>query len=275
LDALIQKNPAIKNIFSDGLITSVMGRFTMPWSDTKNRHTNIFKANLEVSGLLSGMLSGRFIDSQLYRFAKLDIEYAKLIKWEKTSLALRGFGGIGYEFDFTKNPNKRSRLPFFKQYYSGGPNSMRAWQLRRLGPGATVKYFTGSGNAAQTVEPDRFGDVQLEANIEYRMSLLSMAGIPINGAIFTDVGNVWLLKNGAGSSEEIFKLSRLGNDLAIGSGAGVRVDFGFFVIRLDYAYKVKDPSPDPVNIKYQNKFFSYPFFKGSQLQVGIGYPFIF
>ena len=274
LNKLIVKNPSIRNLFSDGLVSSVIGRFTMPWSDARNRRTNVFKANIEVSGLLSGMVPSRFIDSQLYRFAKFDVEYAKLFKWTKTSLIIRGFGGLGYEFDFTKNPDKRDQLPFFKQYYSGGPNSMRAWQLRRLGPGSTVKYFTGSADEVQIV-PDRFGDVQLEANIEYRMPLFSMAGIPVNGALFTDVGNVWLLKSGAGLPEETFRLSRLGTDLAIGSGAGVRVDFGFFVIRVDYAYKVKDPSPDPGNIRYQNKFFAYPFFKGSQLQLGIGYPFIF
>ncbi len=275
LNALIRRNPSIRNMFSDGLISSVIGRFVMPWNDTRNRRTNVFKANVEVSGLLSGMIPSRFIDSQLYRFAKVDVEYSKLFKWSKTSLVLRGFGGIGYEFDFTKNPDKRDQLPFFKQYYSGGPNSMRAWQLRRLGPGSTVKYYTGTEDLTRIVVPDRFGDVQLEANIEYRMPLFSMAGIPVNGAVFTDVGNIWLLKEGAGLPEETFKLSRLGTDLAIGSGAGVRVDFGFFVIRVDYAYKVKDPSPDPGNISYRNRFFAYPFFKGSQLQLGIGYPFVF
>lgn len=275
LNKLIQRNPSIRNLFSDGLISSVIGRFTMPWNDSRNRRTNLLRANVEVSGLLSGMIPSNFIDSQLYRFAKVDVEYAKLFKWTKTQLVLRGFGGVGYEFDFTKNPDKRNQLPFFKQYYSGGPNSMRAWQLRRLGPGSTVKHFTGDGDEVRVIVPDRFGDVQLEANIEYRMPIFSMAGIPVNGAVFTDVGNIWYLKSGAGLPEETFKLSRLGTDLAIGSGAGVRVDFGFFVIRLDYAYKVKDPSPDPGNFQYRNRFFAYPFFKGSQLQLGIGYPFIF
>lgn len=275
LDKLIARNPSIRNMFSDGLISSVIGRFVMPWNDTKNSRANVFKANLEVSGLLSGLIPSKFIDSQLYRFARVDVEYGKLFKWSKTSLVLRGFGGIGYEFDFTKNPDKRDQLPFFKQYYSGGPNSMRAWQLRRLGPGSTVKYFTSDNDPERVIVPDRFGDVQLEANIEYRVPLFSMGNIPVNGAVFTDVGNVWLLKKEAGLEEETFKLSRLGTDLAIGSGAGVRVDFGFFVIRVDYAYKVKDPSPDPGNMNYRNRYFAYPFFKGSQLQLGIGYPFIF
>ncbi|MCH5600531.1 BamA/TamA family outer membrane protein [Niabella ginsengisoli] len=268
---MIDNNPSIQNLFSDGLITSVITNFSMPWNSPNKRSVNVIRMNFESSGLLTGLVRNSFIDEQLYRFIKLDAEYAKLIKLSsKTGLVLRGFGGVGYEFDATANPLKRSQLPFFKQYYSGGPNSMRAWQLRRLGPGSAIKDFEGSGSV-----PDRFGDVQLEANIEYRMPLFSIGSLPINGAIFTDVGNVWFLKKDAGNPEERFNLSRLGTDLAIGSGAGVRADFGFFVIRLDYAYKVKDPSPDINNAAYQNKFFAYPFFKGSQLQVGIGYPFIF
>lgn len=271
LEKLIAKNPSIKNLFSDGLISSLIVNFTMPWGERDNKVLNVFRANMEESGGLTGLIRNKFIDEQLYRFIKIDAEYARLIKWTKTSFVVRGFAGIGYEFESTRNPDKRDKLPFFKQYYSGGPNSMRAWQLRRLGPGSSLESFKGSEYSV----PERFGDVQLEVNAEYRLPLFKMAGIPINGAVFTDMGNIWLLKKNAGDPDEIFKLSRLGTDLAIGSGAGVRVDLGFFVIRLDWGYKVKDPSPDPANIKYRNKFFAYPFIKGSQLQIGIGYPFIF
>lgn len=271
LNRLIDSTPAIKNLFSDGLITSVIANFSMPWNGYRNKAMNVVRMNFEASGLLTGLIKNKFIEDELYRFIKFDAEYAKLIKLtNRTGLVLRGFAGIGYEFESTPNPDKRFKLPFFKQYYSGGPNSMRAWQLRRLGPGSTVYNFDGSKGI-----PDRFGDVQLEGNIEYRLPLFKISSISINGALFTDVGNVWLLKNEAGTPDQVFKLSRLGTDLAVGSGAGVRADFGFFVIRLDYAYKVKDPSPSRDNAAYQNKFFAYPFFKGSQLQIGIGYPFIF
>ena len=119
---------------------------------------------------------------------------------------------------------------------------MRAWALRRLGPGSTIKEFSGLGST-----PDRYGDIQLEANVEYRFPLGSPFGIKVNGAVFTDVGNVWLMKKSAGAPEEIFKLSRLGKDIAVGAGAGLRVDLNFFVIRFDYSYKVKDPSPAPAD----------------------------
>ncbi len=277
LDSLIAENPSVQYLFSDGLITSMIANFSMPWNSFDKSSINVLRLNLEASGLLSGLVRNPFLDEQLYRFIKVDAEYARLFKLtSKTGLVLRGFAGMGYELDATANPNKRSHLPFFKQYFSGGPNSMRAWQLRRLGPGSAVKYYENDESIeGELIVPDRFGDVQLEANIEYRMPLFSIAGLPVNGAVFTDVGNIWYLKNTAGSPEERFSISRLGKDLAIGSGLGIRADFSFFVIRVDYAYKVKDPSPDGNNAAYQNRFFAYPLMKGSQLQIGIGYPFIF
>jgi outer membrane protein insertion porin family len=150
---------------------------------------------------------------------------------------------------------------------------MRAWALRKLGRGSSLKSF---GNDVQGL-PDRFGDVQLEGNIEYRYPLATIAGVRVDGAVFTDIGNVWLLKKGAGDPNETFNFGRLGTDLAVGAGTGIRVDFNFFVVRLDVSHKVKDPTP-PSNKPYlQNKWFGYvqkDFFQGTQLQLGISYPFI-
>lgn len=269
LDTLIKYNPSLRNIFTDGFISSVIANLTL--SGGKGNKLNVFRANIEESGLLTGIIRNSFLDSQLYRFIKVDAEFAHLIRFNKTSLAFRAFAGIGYEFNSTRNPDKRYNLPFFKEYFSGGPNSMRAWALRRLGPGSSLKEFKG-----QLGTPDRYGDVQLEANMEYRFPIGTPLGIKVNGALFTDVGNIWYLKEAPNRTpEEIFKLSRLGKDLAIGAGGGLRIDFNFFVIRFDYSYRIKDPSPALSDAVYQNKWFSYPFFKGAQFQLGIGYPFIF
>jgi len=83
------------------------------------------------------------------------------------------------------------------------------------------------------------------------------------------------LKKQAGTPEEVFNIGRLANDIAVGAGAGLRVDFSLFVVRFDYAYKIKDPSPPPAYASLQNKWFGYQFFRGDQFQLGIGYPFIF
>ncbi len=269
LDTLIKYNPSLRNIFTDGFVASVIVNFTL--SGGSGNKLNVLRVNLEQSGLLTGIIRNSFLDSQLYRFIKLDASFSHLIRFNKTSLAFRAFGGIGYEFNSTRHPDKRYNLPFFKEYFSGGPESMRAWALRRLGPGSTLKEFKG-----QLGTPDRYGDVQLEANIEYRFPIGTPLGIKVNGALFTDIGNIWYLKDAPNRSpEEIFKLSRLGKDIAIGAGGGLRIDFNFFVIRFDYSYRIKDPSPALSDAIYQNKWFSYPFFKGAQFQLGIGYPFIF
>lgn len=267
LNTLIANNPSLKNIFTDGIIASIQSSYTII-GGAKNR-LNVFRLNGELSGLLTGLIKSNFLDSQLYRFIKVDAEFAWRIQYAKSSIVFRAFAGIGYEFNFTKNPNKRNNLPFFKQYFAGGPNSMRAWRLRQLGPGSVIKEFSGSSGI-----PDRFGDVQIELNAEYRFPIAKIWGFWFNGALFTDVGNIWFLKSAAGNPEEVFSFSRLGKDLAIGTGFGFRIDFNFFVVRLDYAYKAKNPSPAPADAAGQNKwFYNWKPLKG-QLQLGINYPFV-
>ncbi|MBL7743269.1 MAG: BamA/TamA family outer membrane protein [Chitinophagaceae bacterium] len=267
LNTLIDDNPSLRNIFTDGLVLSAVINLTKSFG-SKNRPV-IFRANFEGAPLPLSFFHSPFLDTQVYRFIKIDADIAHLIRYKKSSIALHFFAGIGIAdpFNTTVNPNKRNALPFFKQYFSGGPNSMRAWALRRLGQGSAIKDF-GSF-------PDRYGDVQLEANAEYRFPIFKAVGIPVNGAIFTDIGNVWFLKKKAGDPEQVFNAGRLGKDIAIGAGAGLRIDFGFFVLRLDYSYKIKDPSPSPEYASAQNKWFAYSFFKGDQFQLGINLPFIF
>lgn len=264
LDTLFANNPGLKYVFTDGFISSIIASYTRLGGKKDNR--NLFRANMEASGLAAGLLKNSdFLDSNLYRFIKIDAEFIRKIVLRKSALALRFFAGVGYEFNSTADSLKRNNLPFFKQYFAGGPNSMRAWALRKLGPGSAVKSFD--------LSPERYGDVQLEANIEYRRPLFKLAGIKINGALFTDIGNIWYLKKADGRpDEEVFNFSRLGKDIAIGAGIGLRIDPKFFVIRFDYSYKVKDPSPE--NAANQNKWFpDWKPFNG-QFQLGISYPFI-
>lgn len=265
LDTLIKYNPSLKNIFNDGLVISTIYKYVMTGGQ---KGTNIFRANLEESGLVTGMIRNNFLDSQLYRFIKIDAEFSRSIKWTKKEFAFRFFGGVGYELESTKHPDKKRYLPFFKQFFAGGPNSMRAWGLRRLGPGSSVKPFSEV--------PDRFGDIQLEANAEYRFPLFNFRGIQFNSALFADAGNVWFLRENPDFPNGHFNINRLWNDIAVGVGTGLRVDFNFFLVRVDYGFKAKDPSPAPENIASQNKwFYNFGWNKllGGQVQLGINYPF--
>jgi len=276
LDTLFKYNPSLRYIFTDGFISSVIGGFSV--NGGKNKNVNVFRANAELSGFpLSLIKHSKFLDTNLYRFIKLDAEFTRKIVYKRSAIALRLFAGMGYEFPSTVNPLKKNNLPFFKQYFAGGPNSMRAWGLRKLGPGSLIKSFTDTSGLFE-----RYGDVQLEANIEWRFPITTYRGVILNGALFTDIGNVWALKKQGHTPEEVFNFSKLGKDLAVGTGVGLRVDFSFFVVRFDYSYKVKDPSPSLANAALQNKWFGYRIFgpkskrqtEATKFQLGISYPFI-
>lgn len=266
LNIIFLNNPSLKNIFTDGFISSFMASYTQ--SGGRRNNVSLLKTNFEHSGLLLGIIRNKFFDTNLYRYVKLDADYAYKFTWGRKALAMRAFAGVGYELNSTRNPNKRNNLPFFKQYYAGGPNSMRAWALRKLGPGSLINDFGTNGI------PDRFGDVQLEGNLEFRFPVYNFSGVWLNMALFTDVGNIWLLKKQAGLPETIFRFDSFLDDLAVGVGIGARIDFSYFVIRLDYAYKARDPSPTVANGPLQNKWFGYKLKNGDQFQLGINYPFV-
>ena len=152
-------------------------------------------------------------------------------------LALRLYSGVGIPYGHS------SSLPYVKQYFAGGPYSIRGWQLRQLGPGGAPR--------SQSAFPDRTGDIKLEFNAEYRFDIAKVFGgsSQLNGAVFTDAGNIWLAKPSPlrpDGTEEFpdgqFGFNRIWPDLAISSGIGLRLDIaGLLVLRVDVAVRMKDP----------------------------------
>lgn len=259
LRSLIDSNKTYQYIFNSGLVTSVISNFTV--TSGKNNTANVARFGLEFSGLLTSLIRSNFLDSNLQRFIKLDAEFRQTYKIRKSAFAWRVIGGAGFQL---RDPNyKYNRfLPFYKSYVAGGANSMRAWALRRLGPGSTVTSFN------RTIAPDRFGEMILEANAEYRFFIADLFGFKVNSALFTDAGNIWYLRKNEDFPDGNFAFDKIWKDLAIGVGTGLRVDIGFFLIRVDYAFKMKDPSPE--DISKQNKFFAD---KRGVVQLGVTYPF--
>jgi outer membrane protein assembly factor BamA len=203
---------------------------------------------------------------ELRRFIKLEAEYKHFLNYSRSTLGFRMYGGYGYVYGRTGD-NPEYTLPFFKAFSAGGPYSMRAWQVRQLGPGTSPIYDTTGGRST-----DRFGNVQLEGNIEYRFNLATIAGIKIGSAFFTDIGNIWSKEfDSAGNNipEAEFRLNKLYRDLAVAGGTGLRLDFDFFLIRLDWAYKLKDP----LYADRQNGWFQQLDLGSGQFQLGIGYSF--
>jgi outer membrane protein assembly factor BamA len=263
LDILFATNASYRYIFNSGLITSMIANYTI--SNSKENVTSLTRFNIEGSGLISGFVRSRFLDSNLYRFIKLDAEYRQTYKIRRTEFAWRAFAGSGIGLPRFGDDKLNQYLPFFRQYSGGGSNSMRAWALRKLGPGSANRPFD------RTEAPDRFGDLQLELNAEYRFYLADISGVTLNSAFFTDIGNVWFLRKNEDFPDGEFRFDKFFHDLAIGVGTGLRVDFGLFLIRLDYAYKVKDPSPEDPAV--ENKWFYDWKLKNGQFQLGVNYPF--
>lgn len=266
---IFASNPSLENIFADGFISSMLGGVQVKGG--KGKHINTFSFNVEVSGLLSGLIKrNKFLDSNLFRFIKVDAEFSRKVSINRSALVLHGYAGIGYEFSSTVNERRKYNLPLLRQYFAGGPNSMRAWGLRKLGPGSTIQDFGNTGL------PDRYGDLHLEANVEYRFPLVKAFGFPVEGALFTDIGNIWYVKSAPDrKTEQVFNFNRLGKDIAVGIGTGFRIDLSFFVIRLDYSIKAKDPSPAPDKMEVQNKWFGYKRLRDAdQFQLAISYPFV-
>lgn len=265
LDKLILRIPSLRFAFNDGFVIGMIGSMSTGWS--KRNHFSNFKIRMEESGAIFGLVRS-LENNNLFRYLKADIEYKHYINYSRSQLAFRIFSGIGYVYG-KKNGEPERNLPFFKAYFAGGPYSMRAWQVRRLGPGSTSIYDTASNSSN-----DRFGNIQLEANFEYRFDLTTVAGVKVKSALFTDIGNIWSneyrdINASSKIKEASFSLSRLGRDLAIGSGASIRFDFDFFLIRLDWAYKVKNPIYYQIN----NGWFHQIKLSNGQFQLGINVPF--
>lgn len=260
--------PAYRFAFNDGMIISTIFSVTAGRQYDNDRRLTLIRGRVEESGALFGLIKDLEL-GDLRRFVKIDGEIKHYINYKKSSWAFRAFGGVAFIYGKTDTGGvvvKENNLPFFKAFFAGGPYSMRAWQVRRLGPGSSTLY-----DIDDTTRVDRFGNMQLEFNAEYRFNLTTIAGIKINSALFVDIGNIWSkeYQNDQEIPEASFKLSRLYKDIAVGAGTSLRLDFEFFLIRLDWAYRIKNPRYATT----KNGWFQKVDIGSGQLQLGIGYPF--
>ncbi|HAG16004.1 MAG TPA: hypothetical protein DCG69_05700 [Bacteroidales bacterium] len=218
----------------------------------------------EVAGNLASLvndLSGYKPNAEGY-YTLFGIRYAQYVRGEfdyrrfyalsnKQGIIYRAILGLGVPY------GNSSALPFEKGFYGGGANGMRGWAYRTLGPGG---YSETNLN-----EFDKMGDIKLEASFEYRFPIIWY----LNGALFADVGNVWLLKQNELFPDGHFKWDTFAKQLGIDTGLGFRFDFDFFIVRLDAALIVRDPAKIAGErfvlgqTKFSNIFWNF----------GIGYPF--
>ena len=235
LDSLLISNPFLRSSFNEGNVISQTFNYLHTGSSLQNpNQNNYLRLGIEEAGGLLGLFNGA--SSSIYRYIKAEVEIRKLYKYQFTELAWRFMGGWGN--NYSNDPILKGQLPFFKQFTAGGPYSMRAWGLRQLGLGSSQFYDT----SRKSQSFDRFGDLQLETNLEYRFPLFQWGSYKIGSAVFTDIGNIWDIRATGSDPSAVFKLDRLYKDIAVALGTGIRMDFNYFIIRVDLALKMKDPT---------------------------------
>ncbi len=179
---------------------------------------------------------------------------------DKNKFVLRGFAGAAKPY------GNSAVMPYAKQFFSGGPNSIRAFHINSVGPGTFYQ------NPDELVFLQLGGDIKLEANTEYRFSIYRF----FKGALFVDAGNVWLIKSNPANVGTPFSFSTFMNEIAVGAGAGVRVDVSFFVLRFDLAMPLRKPWL-PENERWVIVEIDFGSSKWRNenliLNVAIGYPF--
>lgn len=264
-------NPSLKNVIVKQLIFGPTYTYTYDTEmDLKRENNFYYKGGIDLSGNLYGLITGadikkgdtiKVLGVPFSQFIKMQHEFKHTYNFNKTSL-LKSRIIIGAAFAYGNS----DVIPFSKQFFIGGTNSLRAFRSRALGPGT----YDGS-NSTGVFLPDQSGDIKLEFNTEYRAKIYRF----INGALFVDAGNIWLLnkdvnKPGSQFTKEFMK------EIAVGFGAGLRFDFNFLVLRTDLAFPIRKPYLPDGNRWVINEI---NFFSGSWrnenliFNLAIGYPF--
>jgi outer membrane protein assembly factor BamA len=273
---ILKDNPLLQNSFSKRLFTGLFFRdFTFIYQSRTSPKgiSKAFIGNFELSGheiflanKLSNAISGSNKDWKLGniefgKYAKLDLD-GRLYKTINSRSSIASRINLGFAVPFGDN----SVVPYVKQFYAGGPNSIRGWQIRELGPGS---YSTLLIDPVDGQAFFQSGDIKIEFNLEYRFDLFWV----IEGALFLDAGNVWTFKNDTSRVGAQFN-SSFYKDIAVGTGFGIRWDFNYFLIRFDLGYRIKNSYLDPDTGNY----WPYKNFKDfritkANLNVAVNYPF--
>ncbi|MBT2620874.1 MULTISPECIES: translocation and assembly module lipoprotein TamL [Chryseobacterium] len=267
----IATTPAMQRVVEEQLIFGPTYSYTYTNTMLPKTNTFYYKGTLDLAGNITGLVTGasakkgkqkEIFGVPFSQYAKMENDFRFYHKFsEKTNFASRIIAGIAYPY------GNSEYIPFSKQFFVGGSNSIRAFRARTLGPGS---YDPRGLN--EKLSFDQSGDIKLEMNAEYRANLYKF----LNVAAFIDAGNVWLIKDkdndrpGGTFSKDFL------SEIAVGAGVGLRLDFSILILRLDLAM--------PLRVPYYEKgdrwtFNRINFGDGSWrkdnlvLNIAIGYPF--
>jgi outer membrane protein assembly factor BamA len=241
--------------------------FSSSFGLTKDGRTNlidedfsIFRFKLELAGNLlanTSKLLGLQKDSDdryeifnvaFSQYVKTEFDYIK--HWDlgkKNVLAMRSYFGIAIPYGNSTN------IPFSKSFFAGGANDNRAWTAYSLGPGSS-----------ETSNEFNEANLKIALGLEQRFNVFEN----LNGAVFIDAGNIWNALDDVDDDRATFTNFNSLEDIAVGSGFGLRYDFSFFVFRFDVGFKTYDPS-----YRDKNRWFNDYNFANAVYNIGINYPF--
>jgi outer membrane protein assembly factor BamA len=229
---VLDNNSRLRQSFDDIAILGLAYRFTYNEQEINTlKNYLFFQTGIETSGNLINLIDSdntELFNTKFSQYARFDLEARYNILNENNSLVTRFLAGIGVPY------NNSRVMPYVKQYFVGGANSIRAFPLRGVGPGSVPPDTT----VASTAFFDQTGDIRLEGNIEYRFDLFPF----VEGAAFVDAGNVWFLRNQDGDerfAEAEFEFGKFYEQLAVGTGIGIRLDLEFLLLRLDIAFPLR------------------------------------
>ncbi|MBK8483995.1 MAG: BamA/TamA family outer membrane protein [Saprospiraceae bacterium] len=278
-NSILKNNPFLENSFKGRrILTSFfLDNFTFYYQSKLNRKSqHALITNFNISGLEVQALNNlyKFTSSKNDTFSFGEFEFSKFIRGEidyrfyysiseKSRLATRFSIGYVSPFGFSNS------VPYIKQFYVGGPQSLRAWNIREIGPGS---YNLNTANINNRQTYFAAGDIKLESSIEFRFDVIWR----FKGAFFIDAGNIWLLPDAFNEDKKGIISKNLLNEIAIGTGLGVRLDLSYFLFRIDAGFKLRNPyETEGKHWIYSNK---YPvslkhLFENYTLHLALDYPF--
>ena len=261
------------------------------WETTVEEAGNIVSLYHRLGGHSFNEKDKTLFKNPYSQFIRLETDFTKT--WSVgTYSSLVGHVNAGAIFSYGNS----AESPFTEMFYAGGANSIRAFPVREVGPGRLTMAGLRNRQMSYLV---RNGELKFVANLEYRQPLFGN----LHGAVFIDIGNTWKLKD-PDYSEELaniekmyetdpvkadqmvedlaftlwwfdlmkYKPSRFFEDIAVGTGIGLRYDLGFLVIRVDWGFVLHNPEFNVYNDHHG--YFNFGKFKDMQtLHFAIGYPF--
>ena len=265
-DSIAASNRSIANSFRNQFIPAMQYTFTYDNTPTPHRNKTWLEVSVTSSGNVTSLLFAAFgekwdkKDKNLFKnpyaqFVKLTAEIRQLYRINaRNHIATRFMAGV------IKSYGNSDYAPYSEQFYIGGANSLRAFTVRSIGPGS---YHPDKETRYSYL--DETGTLKFEANIEYRFGIFG----DLNGALFVDAGNVWLLEKDESRPGGEFKLDSFAKQIALNTGAGLRYDLEFMVLRLDFGVALHAPYDTG-----KSGYYNIPNFgKGFAWHFAIGYPF--